>query len=69
MGIIAPRLKELGLIDNIISEPIGGIHRNIIDISTSIKTQLFLDLSELDLLTDKELITRRYNRLMNYGYC
>ncbi|AKC59851.1 acetyl-CoA carboxylase carboxyl transferase subunit alpha [Blochmannia endosymbiont of Polyrhachis (Hedomyrma) turneri] len=69
MSIIAPRLKELGLIDNIISEPIGGAHRNIIDISTSIKTQLFLDLSELDLLTDKELINRRYNRLMNYGYC
>jgi acetyl-CoA carboxylase carboxyl transferase subunit alpha len=28
MGIIAPRLKELKLIDSIIPEPLGGAHRN-----------------------------------------
>ncbi|MGL5249994.1 MAG: acetyl-CoA carboxylase carboxyl transferase subunit alpha, partial [Enterovibrio sp.] len=29
MGMTAPRLKELGLIDTIISEPMGGAHRNV----------------------------------------
>ncbi|MBS9424986.1 acetyl-CoA carboxylase carboxyl transferase subunit alpha [Photorhabdus caribbeanensis] len=69
MGIIAPRLKELELIDTVISEPLGGAHRDYEAISASLKAQLLVDLAELDHLTSEELIDRRYQRLMQYGYC
>ncbi|CUX95814.1 Acetyl-coenzyme A carboxylase carboxyl transferase subunit alpha [Candidatus Gullanella endobia] len=69
MGIIASRLKELELIDTIIPEPLGGAHRDVPMIAASLKAQLLNDLSELDNLNKKELLNRRYHRLMNYGYC
>lgn len=69
MGITACRLKRLKLIDTIISEPLGGAHRDILTTSISLKTQLLLDLLELDAFTEKELLHRRYQKLMNYGYC
>ncbi|MBS9428920.1 acetyl-CoA carboxylase carboxyl transferase subunit alpha [Photorhabdus akhurstii] len=69
MGIVASRLKELELIDTVISEPLGGAHRDYEAISASLKAQLWVDLAELDHLTSEELIDRRYQRLMQYGYC
>lgn len=44
MGIIAPRLKELKLIDSIIPEPLGGAHRNPEAMAASLKAQLLADL-------------------------
>ncbi|MQL50455.1 MULTISPECIES: acetyl-CoA carboxylase carboxyl transferase subunit alpha [Photorhabdus] len=69
MGIIAPRLKELELIDTVIPEPLGGAHRNYEAISASLKAQLLADLAALDHLAPEELVNRRYQRLMQYGYC
>ncbi len=69
MGIVAPRLKELGLIDSIIPEPLGGAHRDVLAVAASLKTQLLSDLDELDKMSEEELLNRRYQRLMNYGYC
>ena len=50
MGIIAPRLKELKLIDSIIPEPLGGAHRNPEAMAASLKAQLLADLADLDVL-------------------
>lgn len=69
MGIVAPRLKELGLIDSIVAEPLGGAHRNVPAIAASLKAQLLSDLAELDNMSEEELLNRRYQRLMGYGYC
>ncbi|WP_036768930.1 acetyl-CoA carboxylase carboxyl transferase subunit alpha [Photorhabdus australis] len=69
MGITAPRLKELELIDTVIPEPLGGAHRDYEAISASLKAQLLIDLADLDHLASEELINRRYQRLMQYGYC
>ncbi|URJ32962.1 acetyl-CoA carboxylase carboxyl transferase subunit alpha [Candidatus Blochmannia vicinus] len=69
MGITAFRLKELKLIDSVIPEPLGGAHRDILATSISLKTQLLLDLTELDSFKEKDLLNRRYDRLMHYGYC
>ncbi|CUX97256.1 acetyl-CoA carboxylase carboxyl transferase subunit alpha [Candidatus Hoaglandella endobia] len=69
MGIIAARLKELKLIDSIVPEPLGGAHRDVPAVAASLKAQLLADLSELDSLSEEELLDRRYHRLMNYGYC
>ena len=40
MGMTAPRLKELGLIDSIITEPMGGAHRDFAQTAASIKALL-----------------------------
>lgn len=68
MGIIAPRLKELKLIDTVLPEPLGGAHRDPLAIGATMKAQLLSDLAELDKLTKAELLDRRYQRLMSYGY-
>ncbi|KPD04347.1 acetyl-CoA carboxylase carboxyl transferase subunit alpha [Moellerella wisconsensis] len=69
MGIIAPRLKELKLIDNVVPEPLGGAHRNYDEIAASLKERLVEDLNELDEFDTEALKNRRYQRLMEYGYC
>ncbi|PHM73190.1 acetyl-CoA carboxylase carboxyl transferase subunit alpha [Xenorhabdus kozodoii] len=69
MGNTAPRLKELNLIDTVIPEPLGGAHRNHEEIARVLKAQLLADLSELCGLDREELVNRRYERLMQYGYC
>ncbi|WP_237385876.1 acetyl-CoA carboxylase carboxyl transferase subunit alpha [Xenorhabdus sp. Sc-CR9] len=69
MGNTAPRLLELKLIDMVIPEPLGGAHRNYEKVAESLKTQLLADLAELSELNDEELVNRRYERLMQYGYC
>lgn len=69
MGITAPRLKKLGLIDAIIPEPLGGAHRNIDEMAKILKEKLVADLAELEQLDSSTLIDRRYKRLMSYGYC
>ncbi|OBX04410.1 acetyl-CoA carboxylase subunit alpha [Gallibacterium genomosp. 3] len=69
MGLTADRLKKLSLIDSIIEEPLGGAHRNVEQMAENLKTQIKTDLEELALLGQEELLDRRYQRLMSYGYC
>lgn len=69
MGLTATRLKELGLIDDIVNEPLGGAHRDYAAMARSLKQRLLDDLAELDPLSQEALLERRYNRLMSYGYC
>ena len=69
MGLTAPRLKELGLIDNIVQEPLGGAHRNYHEMARNLKQCLVEELNELDTFDKEGLLERRYERLMSYGYC
>ena len=69
MGLTAARLKELGLIDNIVQEPLGGAHRDYATMAANLKQRLRKDLAELDELDQETLLRRRYDRLMSYGYC
>lgn len=67
MGLTAPRLKELGLVDGLIKEPLGGAHRDIDATAANIKATLIDTLTHLqDIPTDK-LVDLRYERLMQYG--
>ncbi|WP_109078429.1 acetyl-CoA carboxylase carboxyl transferase subunit alpha [Aggregatibacter kilianii] len=68
MGLTANRLKELGLIDNIIPEPLGGAHRNYEEMAQNLKKRLLKDLADLEVLDAEHLLDRRYQRLMSYGY-
>lgn len=67
MGITAPRLKSLGLIDRIINEPVGGAHRDHRGMAQNVKKALQEALKQLAGLSSSELIERRFERLMNYG--
>ena len=69
MGLVAPRLKELELIDTIIDEPLGGAHRNHKATAENIKARLIEQLNELESFDEEALLDRRYQRLMSYGYC
>ncbi len=67
LGITSARLSELGLVDVVIDEPLGGAHRNLKVAAENLKYAL---LDQLDLLQDKdvsELVEARYNRYMSYG--
>jgi acetyl-CoA carboxylase carboxyl transferase subunit alpha len=67
MGITAPRLRELELIDGIIQEPLGGAHRDWNAISTSVKETLLSQLEHLDTMSSEDLLEARYQRLVGYG--
>ena len=67
MGITAPRLKSLGLIDRIVNEPVGGAHRDYRATAQNVKKSLQEALKQLAGLSSSELIERRFERLMSYG--
>lgn len=69
MGITATRIKELELIDNIVEEPMGGAHRDMDEMAAYLKQAIKKDLTDLEGLTKDELIEKRYQRLMSFGYC
>ncbi|MFK7887043.1 MAG: acetyl-CoA carboxylase carboxyl transferase subunit alpha [Gammaproteobacteria bacterium] len=67
MGITAERLHSLGLIDRVISEPVGGAHRNVAKMAASVKEQVLDALNTLDALDTDALVARRLERLAAYG--
>lgn len=69
MGVTAQRSHELGLIDTIVEEPLGGAHRNHAKIAEGLKAQLLKDLQNLRGVDTDTLLDNRYQKLMNFGYC
>ena len=67
MGITADRLEELGLIDEVIEEPLGGAHRNVQEMADTLKSTLSRAVSELDQMGRSDMLEQRYARLMSYG--
>jgi acetyl-CoA carboxylase carboxyl transferase subunit alpha len=67
LGLTAPRLKELGLIDKVIREPTGGAHRNPRSMAIRLKAVLVNQLDELQALPVEELLEQRYRKLRSYG--
>ncbi len=67
MGITAERLRELGLVDTVIQEPLGGAHRDLDLMSTKLKQALVQELGELQQLSMGNLLENRYQRLMSFG--
>ena len=67
MGLTAPRLKELGLVDFIINEPLGGAHRDPDATAAAVKTALIESLERLETIPIDKLLDQRYERLMKYG--
>jgi acetyl-CoA carboxylase carboxyl transferase subunit alpha len=67
LGITATRLKTLGLVDKIISEPLGGAHRDYPAMMQTMKKALQDSLNQVQTMAPGELLQARFNRLMSYG--
>lgn len=67
MGVTADRIKELGLIDSIINEPLGGAHRNYDIVAQNLGQALSTELAKLRNMPMEQLLERRYQRLIAYG--
>lgn len=67
MGITAPRLKQLGLVDMVIKEPLGGAHRDPAAAAESVRRAVLAALRDLEPLDQGELRRRRQARLQGFG--
>lgn len=67
MGITAERIKSLGLIDDVIQEPLGGAHRNPEAMAATLKEALIARLDGLLTQPIDALLAERYRRLMSFG--
>ena len=67
LGLTARRLRDLGLVDKVVREPIGGAHRNPSQMAKRLKAVLLNELDELQALPVDKLLERRYRRLRSYG--
>jgi acetyl-CoA carboxylase carboxyl transferase subunit alpha len=67
MGITSDRIRELGLLDEVVREPLGGAHRNCQLIAANLKDALIRHLTDLQQRTIDDLLAIRYQRLMGFG--
>src|SRR5699024_3447254 len=67
LAITASRLKDFGLVDKIIEEPIGGAHRDPRAMAQHLSRALTDAWREVNGLSTDKLIERRLERLMSYG--
>ena len=67
LGITATRLKELGLVDTILNEPLGGAHRNPNELMETVRKSLKEHLTKLQKKSLKQLLDVRHERLLSYG--
>jgi acetyl-CoA carboxylase carboxyl transferase subunit alpha len=67
LGITSDSLKKLGLVDEVIREPLGGAHKEPEEVAGRIAECLEKQLDELAGLTSEQLLEQRYQRLLSYG--
>ncbi|MBU3845334.1 MAG: acetyl-CoA carboxylase carboxyl transferase subunit alpha [Candidatus Anaerobiospirillum pullicola] len=72
MNITADKVKALGLIDEIVPEPLGGAHRDYDTMAQNLKSTILRELAAIKADSNNSydaLLNNRFNRLMSYGYC
>ncbi len=67
LGITSERLLALGLVDEIIAEPLGGAHRDIDGMAQRVRDAIEAKLNKLDNLPLDKLVEQRQQRLLSYG--
>ncbi len=67
MGLTAARLKELGFVDDLLEESLGGAHRQVDAMCDIVRKSLIRHLKKLRAMDVDQLLSRRYKRLMSYG--
>jgi len=67
LGITAGRLKQLGLIDELLEEPLGGAHRDPVGTAATLKEAVIRHLDELETLSTEQLLARRAEKIAGFG--
>jgi len=67
LGITSDRLLQLGLVDEVIPEPLGGAHKDPEQVAAQVAECIAAQLEELDKLNTESLLEERYQRLLSYG--
>lgn len=67
MGVTSSVLKELGIVDETIDEPLGGAHRDMDSMAERLRDHLAGQLDELCALDTDELLEKRFDRIMAFG--
>ncbi|HCY7368438.1 TPA: acetyl-CoA carboxylase carboxyltransferase subunit alpha [Staphylococcus aureus] len=67
MKITAHDIKQLGIIDDVISEPLGGAHKDIEQQALAIKSAFVEQLDSLELLSRDEIANDRFEKFRNIG--
>ena len=67
MKVSSKELLKLNIIDEIIKEPLGGAHRDYDLMSSEIKKSILKSLKQLQSMPMKELLKRRYSRIISIG--
>jgi acetyl-CoA carboxylase carboxyl transferase subunit alpha len=67
MGITADRLFSLGLVDQLVREPLGGAHRDPDQAAKALGDAIEAELDVLTGLDDDALLAGRYEKLMSFG--
>lgn len=67
LKITAKHLLELGLVDEIVPEPLGGAHNDVPAMAQVFKTTLLKNLAEVQALTPAERLKQRYAKFRRYG--
>ncbi|MBI5799127.1 MAG: acetyl-CoA carboxylase carboxyltransferase subunit alpha [Verrucomicrobia bacterium] len=68
LRITAKDLLELGIVDEIIPEPLGGAHNDPAAAAASVKKHLIKQLAQLDALSNSERLRQRYGKFRNFGH-
>jgi len=68
LKITARELRELGLVDEVIAEPLGGAHNDLLATSATLKDRLLHHLSQLKALTSAERLRQRYAKFRAFGH-
>jgi len=67
MGVTSSKLEELGIVDATIPEPLGGAHRDPIEMASRLKVHLLDQVERLSEMDTDSMLEARYRRLMSYG--
>ena len=67
MGVTSEKLRELGIVDASIEEPLGGAHRDLALMAARIREHLQQQLERLRAMPLDEMLEARYTRLLSYG--
>ena len=67
MQITASKLRDFGLVDDVLMEPLGGAHRNPADTADVIRNALLKHIADLERLPTEQLLEERQRRLAGFG--
>lgn len=67
LGVTADKIYQLGLVDKVLPEPLGGAHRDYDAMAATLKSTLIQQLTELQKYSLDQLLEQRYRKLMSFG--